>query len=217
MRGSIPTRKNPLVRFRGAKRHMIDALRKVGGVKKATAERILEAYPDGQGLSQASVESLMHLGATERQAERLHAAFALARYCDAACMERLRRMPLVDPTNAAAAIRSIIGPKEAEHFLVLLLDARQRIIEAKIIAIGSVARVDIHPRELFRDAVRLGAHSVVLSHNHPSGSSEPSDADIELTNRISEVGRLVGIPVIDHLVVTPTEHTSLAALGFISR
>lgn len=211
----LSPRRNPLVRFQGAKRHMIEALRTVGGVSKATAERILGAYPDGQGLGTASIEALMHLGATEKQARKLHAAFALARYCDAACMDRLRHQPLHQPTDAAAAVRNLVGHEEKEHFLILMLDARQRIIEAKIISIGSLARVDIHPREVFRDAVRLGTHSIILAHNHPSGDASPSGADVDITRRMAEVGNLVGIPVLDHIVVTPTEHSSLRHLGFV--
>jgi DNA repair protein RadC len=80
-----------------------------------------------------------------------------------------------------------------------------------------MAQVDVHPRELFRPCIREGIHSVILAHNHPSGDCEPSEADVELTKRMCEVGRLVAIPVLDHLIVTDSEHCSLAALGFVSK
>jgi DNA repair protein RadC len=83
------------------------------------------------------------------------------------------------------------------------------------IAVGSLAQVDVHPREVFRPLVRSGMHSVILVHNHPSGDVEPSDADLELTRRLSDVGRLVGIPVLDHLVVTRTDSISMATLGLL--
>ncbi len=96
-----------------------------------------------------------------------------------------------------------------------MLNSRQRVIEAQVIGIGSLAQVDVHPRELFRPAIRLGAHSVIVAHNHPSGDPEPSDSDVQLTHRMAEAGLLVGIPVLDHVVVTPHDSVSLAQLGLV--
>lgn len=207
--------KNELVRLHGSEQQMIDAIRKVGNVSEKTAKRILEAYPRGEGLAVASTNALIRLGATEKQAERIHGAFALSRLCDEACQARLRKMKIRAPEDVASFVRGLIGRQEREHFLVLLLDARQRVIEAEVIHIGSLAQVDVHPREIFRPAVRLGAHSIILAHNHPSGDADPSDADIHLTQRMVDVGKTQGIPVLDHVVVTPLRSSSLAALGLV--
>lgn len=206
-------RRNSLVRLHGTQQTMLNALRTVGGVSKKTAESILRAYPAGQGLSEASPNALVALGATPAQADRLHTAFALVRYCDAECQKWSR--PLRSPSDAADFVRTFLGRKEKEHFVAVLLNARQRIIETMVISVGSLSQVDVHPRELFRDAVRLGAHSMIIAHNHPSGDPDPSEADIELTKRMADVGRLMGIPILDHLVVAPVGHTSLAALGMV--
>lgn len=104
---------------------------------------------------------------------------------------------------------------QAECFVVLGLDARQRLLEARAVALGSLAQVEVHPREIFRSQLRLGAHSILVGHNHPSGDPEPSNADVELTRRLADVGRLIGIPVLDHVIVTEVEHVSFAQLGLL--
>ncbi len=206
---------NDIVRLHGSREQMVDALRKVAGVSDKTANSLLQAYPNGEGLSEASFDALVHLGATARQAERIQAAFALSRLCDAACRDKLRARVLRQPSDVADFIRTMIGRKPQEYFVILMLNSRQRVIEAQVIGIGSLAQVDVHPRELFRPAIRLGAHSVIVAHNHPSGDPEPSDSDVQLTHRMAEAGLLVGIPVLDHVVVTPHDSVSLAQLGLV--
>ena len=81
---------NNIVRLHGTHEQMFDALRKMSSVSEKTATRILEAYPDGEGLDDASADALIHLGATQKQAERIHQGFALTRLCDLACRTKLR-------------------------------------------------------------------------------------------------------------------------------
>jgi DNA repair protein RadC len=85
----------------------------------------------------------------------------------------------------------------------------------RTIAMGSLASVQVHPREVFRPLVQAGMHAAILVHNHPSGEPDPSDADVELTHRMGEVGRVLGIPVLDHIVVTRASTVSLAELGLL--
>lgn len=193
----------------------MQALRDVTGVSKRTAKRILEAHPGGRGLARMSEIAYRELGATAVQARRLRAAFTLVDICDVNCEAIAKRTILRTPQDVGAFLRRIIGRNEQESFLVILLNARQRVIDVYQVGLGSLAQVDVHPREVFRDAVKLGAHSVIIAHNHPSGEAEPSEADIQLTHRLAEVGRTVGIPVLDHLVITRREAVSLAQLGLL--
>lgn len=119
------------------------------------------------------------------------------------------------PDDVAAFLRASIGASSQETFLVLGLDVRQRLQMIRTIAVGSLCSVQVHPREVFRPLVQAGMHAVILVHNHPSGEPEPSDADVMLTHRMSEIGRLLGIPVLDHLVVTRDATVSLAELGML--
>ncbi len=121
------------------------------------------------------------------------------------------------PEDVAAFLRASIGASLQELFLVLGLDVRQRLQMVRTIARGSLASVQVHPREVFRPLIQAGMHAVILVHNHPSGEAEPSDADMILTHRMAEIGRLLGIPVLDHIVVTRTSAVSLAELGMLER
>ena len=196
-------------------REIITALRDATGISQKTAERIAAAHPGGRGMAVTTKAGFQSLGATELQARRLKAAFQLVDVCDANC-ERIAKGTVVrDPRDAAAFLRKVLGRQEQENFVIILLSARQRVMEVLQVGQGSLAQVDVHPREVFRDAVKIGAHSMIIAHNHPSGDAEPSEADIQLTHRLAEVGRLFGIPVLDHIVVTPSDSVSLASLGLL--
>lgn len=122
---------------------------------------------------------------------------------------------IVDPHGVRKRVLAIIEKNpEQEHFIAFLLNARQKILAERVIAVGALSQVDVHPRELFRDAIRMVAHSIIMAHNHPSGDTEPSAADYELTRRMIQAGKLLGIPVLDHVIVTDSATVSLASLGF---
>lgn len=100
-----------------------------------------------------------------------------------------------------------------EEFHVLLLDTRNRIIKSVRISQGGLAAAVIHPRDIFREAVKANAASIVLVHNHPSGDSSPSQADIESTRKFAELGKMMGIPVLDHVIIGAESSSSFSRLG----
>ena len=102
-----------------------------------------------------------------------------------------------------------------ERVRVLYLDTRNRLILDHLAAEGSVDEAAIHPREVIRRAFDIGATALILVHNHPSGDPEPSRADIAVTNRIAEAGRLLGVTVHDHVIVGRGTHVSLRAKGLV--
>lgn len=102
-----------------------------------------------------------------------------------------------------------------ERVRVLYLDTRNRLIDDHHVGDGSINEASIHPREVIRRAMDLGASALILVHNHPSGNPEPSRADIQVTQRIAEAGRLLGVTVHDHVIVGREGHTSLRAKGLI--
>jgi len=194
------------------------ALATVTRASDVVVDRLIEMYPQGRSIRRAPERELRDLGLTPAQARRLRDAFDLAgAHHDVLALKVGRTIRR--PEHAAAAIRAVcqrVGQHEQECFVVLALSARQHLLEARPVGLGSIAQVDCHPRELFRYAIRIGAHSIVAGHCHPSGSPEPSPADIELTRRLVSVGRLVGIPLLDHLIVTESgAFASLAALGLV--
>lgn len=90
---------------------------------------------------------------------------------------------------------------EQEHFAIVCLDTRLRPLKVEIIAKGTVSEVMVHPRDVFRAAVRTNAYAVILAHNHPSGDARPGGEDIDLTSRMIRAGNVLGIKVLDHIVV----------------
>lgn len=102
-----------------------------------------------------------------------------------------------------------------ERVRVLYLNTHNRLIGDELMSEGSIDEAAIHPREVIRRALDLGASALILVHNHPSGSPEPSRADIQITNRIAEAGRLLGIVVHDHVIIGRQGHVSLKAKGLI--
>ncbi len=109
-----------------------------------------------------------------------------------------------EATSAEAVfetLRVVLEDKPTEEFWVLLVDGRHRVIGFAQVTVGTLTALLVHPREVFGPAIRLGAAAVIVAHNHPSGDPEPSAEDIAVTQRLVEVGKLVGIPLLDHLVV----------------
>lgn len=92
-----------------------------------------------------------------------------------------------------------------EHIVAFYLDTQQELIERRIISVGTLDASLLHPREVFESALQLSAAGVILAHNHPSGSLDPSDEDIAITKRISDAGDLLGITLVDHIIVSDKE------------
>lgn len=185
-----------------------------GGRSLARGLALLEGFGGLVGLDDADPHELCASpGIGQASAAALCAAFELGR--------RLQQLSLPhatsvrSPEDVGAYVRAMLGPSPQEMFVILGLDARQRVRMVRTVAVGTLSQVDVHPREVFRPLVRAAMHSVIAVHNHPSGEPEPSSADIDLTHRLADVGRLVGIPLLDHLVVTRKDMVSLAALGVL--
>lgn len=132
-------------------------------------------------------------------------------------MEAASSNTLVSPRDAALYVLEKIDARamEQEHFWVVWLNARQQPLGHELIAKGSLSQVDVHPRSVFRSAVRMNVHAMIIVHNHPSGDPKPSESDIALTRRMRDAGELMGIPILDHLIVTGTDFVSLASLGLV--
>lgn len=89
------------------------------------------------------------------------------------------------------------------------------LLKKSIISIGTITEAIVHPREVFRDAIREGGSGIIVTHNHPSGILTPSRQDIETTRRLVEAGKIVGIPVVDHIILTNSSFYSMKENGYI--
>lgn len=124
--------------------------------------------------------------------------------------------PIRGPDDVIA-LRSVARLRRAqrEHFAVLLLNARHEVIGFETVSIGSLNASIVHPREVFKPAILHSAASVLLVHNHPSGDPEPSEEDLTITKRLVEVGELLGIGVLDHVIVASRGYVSLRARSLL--
>jgi len=141
------------------------------------------------------------------RAAALVAAFELGRR---ACERPAASRPIRGPDDVLAQVRDLPRARR-EHFIVLLLNARHELQCRETVSIGSLNASIVHPREVFLPAILHSAASVILVHNHPSGDPEPSEEDLGITRRLVQVGELVGIGVLDHVIVASRGVVSLKA------
>jgi DNA repair protein RadC len=117
--------------------------------------------------------------------------------------------PVISDADDAVAQLSNIRDKKQEHFVVLTLDGANRLISNTVVFQGTLNQSLVHPREIFAKAIEDRAASIIVAHNHPSGSVEPSDDDMEITRKLKEAGRLLGIKVLEHIIVSKTAYKSI--------
>ena len=141
--------------------------------------------------------ALVELGTRTR--ERIEAAFTLGRL--ARSEGGGDRAALRTSRDVVAAITPILVDEPVEVFRCLLLDARHRLLACPVISRGTLTTSLVHPREVFAPAVRARAAAIIVAHNHPSGDPSPSQEDHGVTARLAAAGRLLGIPLLDHVIV----------------
>jgi len=176
-----------------------------------TSQKLLSRFGSLKGVANASVEELTQTrGIGPAKAAQIKAALELSKRLEVDVDDKPKRV-LKSPEDVAAEMRGRLKGKKKEHFWVICLDTRNRLINCKPVSIGSLDTSIVHPREVFKEAVSSSAASVIFVHNHPSGDPEPSKEDIELTKRLVKAGEIVGIDVLDHIIVCDKSYLSLKA------
>jgi DNA repair protein RadC len=175
---------------------------------RAVATALVSEVGGVAALSRATPRELAQVtGIGAARAAIVAAAFELGRRALAA---RDRRVTLGSAADVARVLQPRVAGLQQEVFFVLAIDIRNGLVEVIEVARGTVHGVEVHPREVFRPLLRMAAAAGVVAHNHPSGDPRPSAEDIALTRRLREVGLLVGIPIVDHVVLGGGSHTSIA-------
>ncbi|AEF93591.1 DNA repair protein RadC [Desulfotomaculum nigrificans CO-1-SRB] len=188
------------------------------GTAKASAmelaAEIIGRFKDLRALAQATVEELSAIkGIGPVKAVQVKAALELGRRLAALPTEE--RTVIRCPEDVAALLMEDLRDLDREHFLALLLNTKNRVLSKETISIGTLNSSMVHPRELFKIAIRRSAAAIILAHNHPSGDPTPSREDIMLTKRLIEVGQIIGIDVLDHIIIGDNRFTSLKSKGLI--
>ncbi|GAV31115.1 MAG: DNA repair protein RadC [Coriobacteriia bacterium] len=177
--------------------------------------RLARAHPIPTGLWSLRAEDLIsHDGIGPARAAALLASVELARR--ASLNPACERRAISTPEDVVALCEPQLRGCDREHFWALALNTKNRLIRIIEVSIGSLNASIVHPRELFKEAVRSSAASVVVVHNHPSGDPTPSSADIHLTQRLVRAGDVLGIEVLDHVVIGEGgSHASLREMGLM--
>ncbi|MCX5808405.1 MAG: DNA repair protein RadC [Proteobacteria bacterium] len=189
------------------------------------AQELMARFGNAGGISEATIEELSRVkGVGLAKAAQLKACFELGKRKELETEYGYEDYDIKNPQTVVKAIRARIKDMKKEHFVLIALNTRNRIIGNIInISVGTLNASLVHPREVFKEAITRAASSVVLAHNHPSGDPEPSEEDLKITRRLIEAGRILGIEVLDHIIVGKhtvksaiTEHSKPEKEGYCS-
>lgn len=156
------------------------------------------------GLAKANVDDLKNtFGLGSAKACEIVACFELGRRL----LQNKKSQIYLTPKDVWQELKDIRDNKK-EHFVIFFLDARNQEIKREIISVGSLNANLVHPREVFEPAIRHTAAQIIVAHNHPSDDVEPSEEDKTITQRLLESGKILGIDIIDHIIVTKNNYFS---------
>lgn len=178
------------------------------------AEEVLAKYQDKglvaiMNISPQEIATVHGVGLAK--AATIVAAVELGRRLSTKAAQKLEKIEV--PEDVARYASPILRFEQKEHFLVLLLDVRNRVLSMPTISVGSLTASVVHPREVFREAIRYSAANIILIHNHPSGDPTPSREDMQITKQMMKAGEIMGIPVLDHVIIAGDGFLSLKEAG----
>lgn len=181
----------------------------------AVADRVVTSVGNLAGLLDADIVELRHIpGVGVAKAVTIKAGIELGRrICSSASLEPQK---IGSPDDAAAYLMDKLRFLRKEHFVTLLLDTKHRVIGEDVVSVGSLNASIVHPREIFRSALKKSAAAVICAHNHPSGDPTPSPEDVQVTERLVSAGSILGIPVLDHIVIGDKRYISMRERGLIA-
>ncbi|MDG4655366.1 DNA repair protein RadC [Ectobacillus antri] len=178
------------------------------------ANRILHHFDGLRLLKDATVEEITEIhGIGTAKAVQIMAAFELGRRM--VRLEYKQRYSIRNPEDCAKYMMEEMRFLQQEHFVCLYLNTKNQIIHRQTVFIGSLNASIVHPREVFREALRRSAASLICLHNHPSGDPSPSREDIEVTKRLTECGKIMGVELLDHIIIGEHKFVSLKEKGYI--
>lgn len=180
----------------------------------ALAQRIISTNEGLKFISSSTLQELSSFkGIGEAKASQIKAAIELGR--------RLRnyrtdnKLKIGRPQDAIDILMEDMRYLKKEHLRVIFLNTKNIVIDIKDLSIGSLSSSVVHPREIFSEAIRKSSSSIIICHNHPSGDPTPSNEDVNITKRLDEVGKIIGIDLLDHLIIGDGNYISLKEKGII--
>ena len=182
---------------------------------KELSNYILKEIDNFLDLRNITLEKLKSIkGIGDAKACELLAAIELGKRLNAK-YDNLKKIKILNANNIFEYYRNIFIDKKQEYFYAIYLDTKNNIIKDKLLFIGTINQSLVHPREIFKEAYLLSASSIILIHNHPTGNVSPSKNDINLTKNIINVGNLLGIKVLDHIIIGDNNYYSFIENGVL--
>ncbi len=183
----------------------------------ALAQRMLSELGQGEGLSflvDATVEELTKVkGISMAKACAIKAAVELGKRIGG--IKSIDKVFIRSPRDVANLLMNEMRYLKKEYFRTIQLNVKNQVLAVEDISVGSLNSSIVHPREVFKGPIRRSSAAIILIHNHPSGDPSPSREDIEVTRRLYEAGKLLGIDVLDHIIIGDGIYTSLKEKGII--
>jgi len=180
----------------------------------ALAQRMLNDFGGLRELQASSVGELSSVkGIGLAKAAQIIASLELANRL--VVTRSANRTIIQTPEDAAKLLMTEMRWLQKEHFRMLLLNTKHHVLAIPTISIGSLNASIVHPREVFREAIRSSAAAIILAHNHPSGDPTPSAEDTQLTRRLVEIGKLMDITVLDHIIIGDGRYLSMKDKGIL--
>lgn len=187
------------------------------GSKKASvlelASKVYSKFDGINGIKNAGISEISECyGIGKHKAVKLKAAIEIGKRC----LSNFQSSKIIDnPLKVWKLLLPDIIGQEQEVFRVLLLNTKNSLIRNIIVSMGTISEAIIHPREIYREAVKESAASIIIIHNHPSGVLQPSPEDIKTTKRVIDAGKIIGIPLLDHIIVSEISYLSMQEHGYI--
>ncbi|MGE7601042.1 RadC family protein [Peribacillus sp. NPDC097675] len=178
------------------------------------SNRLIKAFEGLRLLKEASVEEMTEIkGIGEAKAIQILASVELGRRIHQ--LNDQDRYVIRSPEDGANYCMEEMRFLSQEHFVCLYLNTKNQVLHKRTVFIGSLNASIVHPREVFKEAFRRSAASIICLHNHPSGDPSPSREDIEVTKRLVECGKIMGIEVLDHIIIGEHKYVSLKEKGYL--
>jgi len=188
------------------------------GTRKETAvdlaARLLTNVGSLRGLVGVTIEELSQIpGIGLAKAAHVKAAIELGKRVATTAPEN--RPAIRTPADVSRLVMEDMRHLDKEHFRVILLNTKHHVLSVEAVSVGSLSTSIVHPREVFKNPIRKSAAAVILVHNHPSGDPTPSREDVDVTRRLEEAGRLLGIDILDHVIIGDNRYCSLKEQGLL--
>lgn len=182
---------------------------------KVLASNILKELDSISDLKDITLENLIKIkGIKQAKACELLASIELGRRINKK-FNNINQIKIFDSNSVFEYYKNELDNKKQEHFYCIYLDVKNQIIKDRLLFVGTINESLVHPREIFKEAYLLSASSIICIHNHPTGNVNPSKNDILMTKQLKDVGTILGINVLDHIIIGKNEYYSFANNGKI--